>query len=234
MVDAPNSTEGVDRHQSGHESLDYSRHDLTKNQDHSADGSIFPQTQERPARSYTSYGRSESEQARLDHHAYGPLTLLQKGQSDPFSSFSIAISAHVNFLMTYCRDVELPSIYRSTSNPQGIYSKEKWSSVVASLEQPYTAYAHLTRVAATIPSSSSSKSAARGLTAQIRSRAVSLLRRKIGEREAIRDNRVFTAINSMLRAEMYSDNVVEAQFHAKILAHMLQSGLVAVSVWQAQ
>jgi hypothetical protein len=230
-MDSSNRVEDLDLPQY---SQNHDRNDLITIQDQSASGRMVLTSHEPPNRIYSSHNRSETEQNQVQYHAYSPLTLLQYGQPDPFASFAIAISSHVNFLMIHCRDIELPSIYRSASNPQGLYTTERWSSVVDSLEHPYTAYAHLTRVAATIPSSSSPESAARDLTAQLRSRAVSLLRRKITELDGIRDYRVFTAIDSMLRAEMYSDNAVEARFHAKILAHMLQNGLVAVAPWQAQ
>lgn len=131
--------------------------------------------------------------------------------------------------MTYCREVELPSVHRDGTNPKGLYTADEWATIVSNFEEPYSAYAHLTRVASAIPVASDSKSDLALTALTFRGKVVSLLREKMAEKDAMRDGRVFGAIASMLHAEMYNSNVAGALFHAKMLAHMLQSGAVTVN-----
>lgn len=131
--------------------------------------------------------------------------------------------------MTYCREVELPSIHRDGTNPNGHFSTEEWSSIVGHFQEPYAGYALLTRIASAIPVETDRKSDLAVTAMTFRGKVVSLLRDKIAEEGAMGDARVFGAIASMLHAEMYNNNVTGALFHAKMMAHMLQSGTVAVN-----
>jgi hypothetical protein len=132
--------------------------------------------------------------------------------------------------MTYCREVELPSMHRDGTNPKGLYTAGEWATIVSNFEEPYSAYAHLMRVASAIPVASDSKSDLAVTSFTFRGKAVSLLQEKMAEKDAMRDDHVFGAILSMLHAEMYNSNVTGALFHAKMLAHMLQSGTVTMNI----
>lgn len=131
--------------------------------------------------------------------------------------------------MAYCREVELPSVHRDSTNPKGVYSAEIWSSILDHFKEPYSAYAHLTRVASAIPVEANEKSELAITALTFRGKVISLLGKKLAEEDALRNEGVFGAISSMLRAEMYTNNVNGALFHAKMLAHMVESGAVKMN-----
>jgi hypothetical protein len=165
----------------------------------------------------------------VQQYVCGPVTILKEGQSDPFSAFAIPIDSKVNLLMTYCREVELPSVHRDGTNPKGLYTPDEWATIISLFEEPYSAYAHLTRVASAMPVTLDTKSDLAVTALTFRGKVMSLLREKMAGKDAMRNHRVFGAIASMLHAEMYNSNVTGALFHAKMLAHMLQSGAVKVN-----
>ena len=131
--------------------------------------------------------------------------------------------------MTYCREVELPSSYRNTVNTKGLCPAEAWASVVDLLKEPHTAYAHLTRLASAIPSTPDTTADLAIAATTFRGKVISLLRQKIVEEDVVQNESVFRAIASMLQAETYGNNSIGASIHARMLAHMVQSGSIAVN-----
>ena len=158
----------------------------------------------------------------------GLLTVLREGQSDPFHAFAIPIDCKVNLLMTYCREFELPSITGGANNMTRRVNPEDWSQCVAQLTDSCSAYAHLTRAASAMSSDPSQGTTGTARQALVfRGKAVALLRKKLANVEALRNDLVFGSVMSMLLVELYTCNLDAALSHSKMIAHMLQNeGLV--------
>ena len=160
-----------------------------------------------------------------------PLTMMGRGQSDPFNAFPIPIDTTVNMLMTYCRDIELPSIRGGAHNPTRRVHSQDWSHCVNQLTSTCSAYAQLTRIVAAIPLNSLPEcSTLVEEASKYRSKAIKLLNKKLVSETALRDEDVVGSIASLLLAELYDDDITAAHFHRKILAHTIQSGTAVVNV----
>jgi hypothetical protein len=155
-----------------------------------------------------------------------PQTLLQTGNSDPFHAFAIPITARVAQVMSYTSTLYLPGIYRHHDvTDRAAASAQAFDEIVAFLHDPSTAYPHLARIMAVMPQRSESESAAfkmKGLTS---------LRKRLMHPDSLVDPRTSASVLLFLTAEVYDGNLEAAAFHARILAHLMQSGTVSMDFW---
>lgn len=160
-----------------------------------------------------------------------PLTILRKGNSDPFQAFAIPIDARVAYMMTYTKDLYLPGVYRDGNSPEiRAAGAQEMAEMVSFLHDETTAYCHLARIVAAMPKSSTGPDfVSQSLIFKVK--GVASLRKRLLNSDALKDPRTSTSILLFLTAELYEGNLEAAAFHAKMIAHLLQEGIIPVDFW---
>ncbi|KIW68617.1 hypothetical protein PV04_04551 [Phialophora macrospora] len=128
-----------------------------------------------------------------------PLTFLRRGNSDPFSSFSFAITARVNEVITFIRDIQLPTLYYSpyfreatrfpstradvTQSPMGWISTpaavQSWKHIVQGLHDQCTALACLSTYLAMMVACGIKQSGYMKYSLELRNKSSRMLRQSI-------------------------------------------------------
>lgn len=160
-----------------------------------------------------------------------PLTMLRRGNSDPFQAFAIPIDALVTHAMSYTKDLYFPGVFKDANNPQVRNATDRdYAEVVSFLHDESTAYAHLARIAAAMPKSESNTSVV-SQSLVFRTKGIAALRRRLLNKDNVQDQRTYDSILLLLAAENYDENFEAALFHAGMIAHLLKTSKVAVSEW---
>lgn len=172
------------------------------------------------------HGRLELTASRIH-----PQTILTMGNSDPFHAFAIPIDAGVAHVMTYTSDVYLPGIYRHHKlSDQRAATSQAFDEITAFLHDECTAYAHLARIVAVMPQNSV-KPGSTSLSVMYKHKGLLTLRKKLIHPDSLLDPKIPAAILLFLTAELYDGNLEASSFHARILAHILETDVIAMSLW---
>lgn len=154
-----------------------------------------------------------------------PLSMLQKGNSDPFDSFAIAIDAWANRFMDFGRTFLIPALYQSgkrgwvPSSP----AARNWHAGVRDLSDECAAFGLMAYYATALTIVSGDASAARRALA-LKTKAVELLRAHMSiylEHHLYIDTNLQGLIFRLFRAEILGRNPGAALVHG----NMLRSGL---------
>jgi hypothetical protein len=160
-----------------------------------------------------------------------PQSILTMGNSDPFHAFAIPVDAGVAHVMTYTSDVYLPGIYRHHNlSDQRAANSQAFDEITAFLHDECTAYAHLARIVAVMPGNSA-KPGSTSLSVMYKNKVLLTLRKRLMHPDSLRDPKIPAAILLFLTAELYDGNLEASSFHARILAHILETGLVDMNLW---
>ena len=82
-----------------------------------------------------------------------PGTMMQKGNTDPFSTSIIVVGATVSRLVSFNRSCLLPSIHRERSVAKNdSYATPYWKDSISSLQDEYQGFGYLSRFAAILAS----------------------------------------------------------------------------------
>jgi hypothetical protein len=84
--------------------------------------------------------------ARLAPGLVSSFSSLRQGNSDPFDTSPVSISAKINSFMTYTRELYLPALSQDALNLKAVIRSWDWTESVSFLEDEVTAYAHLAKV----------------------------------------------------------------------------------------
>ena len=156
-----------------------------------------------------------------------PLSLVREGNSDPFNVFAIPIDPQVNAMMKYTRDVYLPGIQGDLNSPGSLAVRREWAECVTFLQDECLALAHLARIASIVASDPDFLARDPKFERQalvLKSKTMKKLRDHLIE--SLHDTRACNTILMLLNAELYARNMEAAQYHALILANLLQTGAV--------
>lgn len=160
-------------------------------------------------------------------YSISPLSLVQEGNSDPFSVFAIPIDRHVNELMKYTRDVYLPGIQGDLNNPGSPAVQREWTECVTFLQDECLASAHFTRIASIVASDTDHQDSNHIFQTQalvLKSKTMTILRQRLIQ--SIYDASACNTILMLLNEELYARDLEAAKVHAVVLARLLQSDFV--------
>jgi hypothetical protein len=151
-------------------------------------------------------------------------SVLHRGNSDPFMSTTIPVTAAVHECLVFTRDCFLPSLHgkeielaRTT-----VYMDAFWQDAVDSLQNKCTGYAYLARSTAIIQSINFSPDIER-LNLFFKTQAISALRKEMARTRSNRDRlTVCWAIFSLFSAEIAAHNFPAARVHGRFLRQILQ------------
>ncbi|KAJ9604639.1 hypothetical protein H2200_010753 [Cladophialophora chaetospira] len=153
-----------------------------------------------------------------------PSTIMGKGNSDPFGSYPIAITADVNNLMTFYRDYVIPSIwYKNFKNQTTMaLAAREWKYNAAHLEDEGTAFGIIARhgmVAANC------NPGLRSLALQYVGQSTEALRRKVAQSQALQTSSSAAIIDNaamLFNAETLARNIRAATAHGTFLASLFK------------
>jgi hypothetical protein len=158
--------------------------------------------------------------------------MMQKGNSDPFSTSVIAVDSTVSQLLAFNRNCLLPSIHGREIDVAGTtsYATSYWQDSIASLQDECQGCGYLARFAAILASITSDRKMM--MTAMVfKQRASELLRLRLAKRanmqlQSRRGNAQLTdlcwSIYSLLTADVAAQNYSAAAMHGRILRKFLQ------------
>lgn len=183
-----------------------------------------------------------------------PLTLLRRGNSDPFSSFSFAITARVNEVITFIRDIQLPTLYYSpyfreaarfpstrmdvTQSPMGWISTpaavQSWKHIVQGLHDQCTALACLSTYLAMMVTCNIKDDGYMKYSLELRNTSSKMLRQSIIRTDPT--NRGPLTLNTLLQqvfwhfyAEASARNLHAALIHGRMLRKLMHEHPEAVT-----
>jgi hypothetical protein len=106
--------------------------------------SVNPSQPENEANSSNEPLDDEVEEIAAQTH---PLTILRKGNSDPFQAFTIPIDAEVANMMTYTKDLYLPGVYRDATAPEiRAAGTQEMAEIISFLHDETTDHSPLARL----------------------------------------------------------------------------------------
>lgn len=153
-----------------------------------------------------------------------PVTILQKGNSDPFSSKAIPITPETSELLMFHKSNVLPLIVacREAYGVSASATKENWHDSFPEMHDECTAYGLLARTAVVM-----SRSAAPGSRVAVQSfkykrKTSQLLRARLRKGKCpLVVSQVYPIIVSMLIGAVFEDALDEAAIHIKMLKQLL-------------
>ena len=151
------------------------------------------------------------------------MTILKKGNSDPFNTFATPIDPGVNNLMLFCRNFFLPSLYRieTQSVNTAIAAARDWEDFIAALHDSGTAYGYLSRLAV-VKGSITGDSTMATQALMYRNQSSALLRAHITKSSNPNDLQTHRSVYALFTADLVARNLSRASIHARVLAHLLQ------------
>jgi hypothetical protein len=148
---------------------------------------------------------------------------LFQGNSDPFAAYPIKISARVNDILRFYRDIVLPSQYHTT--PDGWRTLEAaaddWRDVVRSLHEKGGALGFLARWAQVASNTTENPELALQ-SLKFRSQSTSELLRKVRQGSGIASRSSYWHIIALYMAEAQAGNADAAWTHAAMLSRALR------------
>jgi hypothetical protein len=168
-------------------------------------------------------GNRQPERTSSQHsHLASPITILRKGNSDPFSTFPVPVNARVNRLLSFGRDCVDPA-FRS-GGPRGFKPSNLGVefSHYQSLTDKCTGYIVLSFYASCMAIvASQAESTTESLV--LRSLGSEILRRQIIEYDILNSPAAASLVYRMYRAEVLDNNIDGAQVHERMLKRMFMS-----------
>lgn len=167
------------------------------------------------------------------------LTVLHKGNSDPFNALSVPIDARVASMIAYAIDVHLPVLSRQlhsrwwgvrfAAQDRAVEAQEM-AEMVSFLHDECTAYSYLARIIAVlIKDFGRTDLVPESLF--LRAKSMALLRTRLANPHVLADPRTSIYLLLFLTTEVYSGNFEAAACHAKMIAYLLQQGTIPVDNW---
>jgi hypothetical protein len=159
-------------------------------------------------------------------------TMIQKGNSDPFSTSTIVVDLTVSQLLTFNRGCLLPSIHGREIDvaKTASYATSYWQDSIASLQDECRGCGYLARFAAILASITSDRKMM--VTAMVfKQRASELLRVRLAKHSDMQLQRrrgsaqatdLCWSIYSLLTADVAAQNFSAAAVHGRILTKFLQ------------
>jgi hypothetical protein len=182
-----------------------------------------PKSRARENSHLSANGNRQRERTSTRHpHSASPITILRKGNSDPFSTFPVPVNARVNRLLSFGRDCVDPA-YRS-GGPRGFKPSNLGFefSHYQSLTDTCTGYIVLSFFASCMAVvASQAESTTESLV--LRSLGSEILRRQIIEHDILSSPAAASLVYRMYRTEVLDNNVDGAQVHARMLIKLFTS-----------
>ncbi|KAH0841715.1 hypothetical protein AYO21_01053 [Fonsecaea monophora] len=153
-----------------------------------------------------------------------PVTVLNKGNSDPFSASAVPITVEENRIVTFYRDILIPATWRldvkSKDNLANARAKVDWRVCSAGLLDKGTALAFIGSNAALVAMcTGADTSQGRSLVQKslvYRAKSTAALRQKLAGISKV-DHWIWWHIFMIWTAEIAAENVEAAQMHGKML-----------------
>jgi hypothetical protein len=153
-----------------------------------------------------------------------PLTILQKGNSDPFSTYAIPIKAETNETLLFYESNILPLLVAcmEANGVSASAGKASWHDPFSSLEDKCAAYGLLARTAVVMSRSAEpgSRLAVKSLVYKKKTSELLRARLKSGEQDLV-VSQVCPIVVSMLITAVFEDAFEEAAIHVKMLKYLL-------------
>ena len=172
-------------------------------------------------------GQTTNDRAQQVSHGTrdtGLLTILQRGNSDPFNVFAVSIDAKANEMMTFLRNIIQPALEGGAGRAD--WYTYDWETSVSFLGDKLTALAQFTLIAVAMHSKDSRRISVDGIQAlSLQSQSIALLRARVTE-SRITEYNTYHGVFLLLLAEVFSRNFPAALVHTSLLAGLLQSGQI--------
>lgn len=161
---------------------------------------------------------------RRDISFVGPTSMLQKGNSDPFSSLAVPVDPTMNLLLSWHRDVDLPTQYphesSSSNNSRSTGLLRDWQHAVTAIHDPCMAHAFITSLAGCMTLSTGRQDFVElGLVSKIK--ASQVLRTYPGCGYTWTKKKVYHVIISMIWADIATEDLAPAGLHVQMLHHLI-------------
>lgn len=160
-----------------------------------------------------------------------PLTVINKGNSDPFNALAVPINAQENSILSFYRDYMLPTAFHLTHKSKwslaSVRAIADWTICVLGLEGAGTAYAFIGSNAS-LAGQCADSAVLHKESLVCRTKSTAALREKLSHISDISRPKLFWHIYMLWTAEIAAENWVAAQLHGKMLKtfvdEYLQSG----------
>lgn len=151
-----------------------------------------------------------------------PVTILQKGNSDPFDATTVRIDPQVNDILLFYRDCLLPAMYaletNSTPKAQGL---RNWQDSASALHEQCTAYSFLARSALLMSASDPPESKLAMQAVAWKVKASAILRTQLVDEANLDEHQTHRSMFHLLITEVFAKNTAGAAVHAKMLSCLL-------------
>ncbi|KEF55776.1 uncharacterized protein A1O9_08527 [Exophiala aquamarina CBS 119918] len=150
-----------------------------------------------------------------------PVTILQRGSSDPFDVLAVEITPQVNSMLSFYRDTILRALCQvdSTTGLGGDIADRTWQSQVESLKDPGHSYA-LVASASAIASRTAATPHYLNYAAACRLKSIHYLKIKMSEPDSFLNLASMEHVNSACEAEIYAGNMAGARAHMQWLSRL--------------
>ncbi|KAK5057584.1 hypothetical protein LTR84_011584 [Exophiala bonariae] len=157
---------------------------------------------------------------------FSPLTILQHGNSDPFSVFSVEITPQVNSMLSFYRTDILTALCHVdlTNGFTNDIVDKTWQTQVESLKDPGHSYA-LVASAAAVASRTATTSHYLDYAAACRLKSIHYLKGKLAAPDSFLNFASMEHINSACEAEIYVGNMTGARAHMRWLRRQFEKFL---------
>ncbi len=165
-------------------------------------------------------------QKSLDGIVFGSLrtSVLRCGNSDPFTTTIIPVTAMVHECLVFTRDCYLPSLHGKEIDlaHTTVYMDAFWQDAVDGLQDECIGYAYLARSAAILTTINSNPET-ENLSVHFRNLAINALRQRLARMQRDEARRtVYWAVYSLFSAEIAAHNWPAAQIHGQFLRQIIQ------------
>lgn len=151
-----------------------------------------------------------------------PLSILNKGNSDPFQSAAANVTPRANQIIAFIRDVFLPANYMTDSKAwiHRIAMQDEWTSSLFALQSECCAQGFLLAFLSCLVRMSPQNAYAQDHL-ELKAEATSALRRQIAKRKND-DLEVINSVMLLFGAETFLGNHRDAAIHGKMLQTLLK------------
>ncbi|KAJ9607000.1 hypothetical protein H2200_009011 [Cladophialophora chaetospira] len=150
-----------------------------------------------------------------------PVTVLGKGNSDPFAVYTVTIGPEENDLITLYRDYMIPSAYSAELGQKhmNFLASQDWRDSLAALEDEGAALGTLARYGSI---ASKYNPRMQRLTYKYLVQSINVLRTKLSRGHDLQSGADCMHVNMLFAAEAISGNLLGAITHGRILLQILQ------------
>lgn len=151
-----------------------------------------------------------------------PVTFVQKGNSDPFSTFTFKVDPQANELIGFYRDYIIPGIYHTDSRRKALSNtsaQRDFNDIIEGLKDEGGAYGFLARNAFVAARSNPSMRKAAAIYGD---KSVKLLLKKVAKDKELQDQKTYWHVNNLWAAETIDGNLTGALAHGKMLRFLFE------------